>query len=160
MPKSHKNFWIVLIFVLAGIAIAVFVITSRPKPELVTVAFVGFTNDSGHKLYLFRGTNWSDQPISYYVQLEYGGDYTLDSFTSLNRRAAPARQGFTFSLEVPTSGKPLRLGLLYAPSMTKWEHYRAECAEFLRSQRMPAIARMIGPDMDGFHTIVGPEIHE
>jgi hypothetical protein len=68
MPRSRKTFWIVSLL-LAGCAgaaiLAALIANSRPAPELVTLAFVGYTNDSGRKLYVFRGTNGSSRSIDY-----------------------------------------------------------------------------------------------
>src|SRR5438552_2103971 len=115
MPKPPKRFWIISLIIVvcvAAVALAALMMNSRPKPELVTVAFVGYTNDSGRRVCMFRGTNGSGEPITYWAHVEAKsqiGSYYATTDTDPIPTKIPAGRSFTFSLDAPASGSTWRL---------------------------------------------------
>ncbi len=132
-------------------ALAAFIVKDRLKREPVTLVFVGYTNDAGRMLCLFRGENGNHQTITYSTELQLA----QPAWTSYRSGGeAPAGETFTFSMSAPTNATTWQLCFSYNTSPTKWEGYRQLCAGFFWRHNMPAIARKISPRLPGVRSVV------
>jgi len=153
VPKLFKARWVWI-----GIAICTLVFLGALWPQgdpagNVQVALVGFTNQAGRKVALFRGTNDSKRSLTYDIDVKTNFPYAYHAKVLLMvQRGGPIvpGQSFTFMVDAPSETADWEPVFMYRLGWTKREEYRTSIAEFLHKVGIEGLAQgMIPPTAEG-----------
>ena len=157
---------VVLAFVVAVIAIVL--LATPPKPELVKVRFVGTTNEFGTNKLVFEGTNGTEGMIVVFVGVimvttdETKPPVPLSTANSWTHMNVPARTNFYFSQAPPPERVSYSVKWGFSPvraADTRREKFQMGCFKFFMTLRMSGLAMRFVPKAE-MHSIPSTEIKE
>lgn len=124
------------------------ILPRRDPGDHVHVALVGFTNQAGQKVALFRGSNDSKRALTYEldVKTNFSGPFSPKILLTV-RKGGPISPGqsFTFSMEAPVETADWQPVFSYRLGWTKPEQTRTLVAELFYKVGLEELAQKIVP---------------
>jgi len=150
--KASWKRWTLAVACVLAIALAV-LLPKALEREPVSVRFIGSTNDSGHRVLYFEGTNGLPKNITYNAQLFATNDYSSQRggpqqpYDWIALRSVPSGKSFVFALDTPPMQTNWYVRWHFGEqntNSTRWQKVQFVCYETLARHGMYGLAQVVG----------------